>query len=434
MGYSFKAGTITCSRWIFGLIVPLAFGCALKGDPSKQLKTGIWRGTLEIQGKLLPFNFEINQSQPKNYSILLYNGSEKITVDDVRLVGDSLMITMPFYDSQIRARLTKNRLNGTWIKRHAAGYVIPFKASFGDQKRFYQSDSTHEDISGTWRVKFSKDSLDAVGEFVQQGSSLTGTFLTSKGDYRYLQGAVTPDSMFLSTFDGAHAFLFEAEIKDANTIQGIFHSGPTWEETWVATRDSLARLADPDSLTYLNPGYEKLSFAFPDLNGKTVTLEDPKYQNKVVIVQIFGTWCPNCIDETKFLAPWYDRNRNLGVEIIGLAYERIDDFSYARKRINKMVQKLDVKYDFLVAGISDKAEASKTLPMLNYIMSFPTTIFIDHNGVIRRIHTGFSGPGTGVHYQQFVDDFELFTNKLITERLADTTLVNPANPVDPVNQ
>jgi len=423
MGHFLRSAVLRWAWLLCSLSVVFFVGCGFGADSSKRLKTGMWRGTLTIQDQLLPFNFEIHQPQSKHYQVEIINGEERIPVEDVRVLGDSLVITMNIFDSFIKAKIRKNKLTGTWYKKYAPGYVIPFQATFGESSRFNPAAPSTGDFSGKWRVKFSKDTLDAVGLFEQKDSQILGTFLTSKGDYRYLQGVVSGDSLFLSTFDGAHAFLFQAQLNADNQIEGVFHSGPTWNETWTAQRDSTAELAHSDSLTYLNPGYDKLSFAFPDLNGKTVTLEDAKYKNKVVIVQIFGTWCPNCIDETRFLTSWYDHNRNLGIEIIGLAYERIDDFSYAKKRLNKMIDKLDIKYDFLIAGTSDKAQASQTLPMLNHIMSFPTTIFIDHKGVIRRIHTGFSGPGTGVYYQQFVDDFELFTNKLITERLSDTTLI-----------
>ena len=135
----------------------------------------------------------------------------------------------------------------------------------------------------------------------------------------------------------------------------------------------------------------------------------------MVVLQIFGTWCPNCLDETRFLTEWYEENKERDVEIIGLAYEQKDDFDYAARRVRKLVDKLDVGYDFLIAGTSDKAAASKTLPMLNRVMSFPTTITIDRDGLVRNIHTGFSGPGTGEHYEEFVEEFEARMDRLLDE-------------------
>ena len=395
--------------------------CGFKSDKADDLSIGLWRGVLDIQGHDLPFNFQISKEDHRSYKLEIHNGSERISIDEVYVFGDSLFVTMDIFDAQIKAQIRKDRLTGKWCKNYTPGYELPFSARLGDAQRFYPDQPPSVDLHGTWSVNFSDDSLEAVGIFKQDSASLTGTFLTSKGDYRYLQGSVSGDSLYLSTFDGEHAFLFTAKSINPDSLQGTFRSGPTWIETWSARRDSTATLAHADSLTFLKPGYTKLDFQFPDLNGKTVSLRDAKYRNKVVIVQIFGTWCPNCIDETKYLARWYEHQQHLPIEIIGLAYERLDDYAYAKSRLNKMINKLDVKYDFLIAGNSDKVQAAETLPMLNHIMSFPTTIFIDHKGDIRRIYTGFTGPGTGKYYEEFVQDFETFTSQLITECLADTT-------------
>jgi hypothetical protein len=121
------------------------------------------------------------------------------------------------------------------------------------------------------------------------------------------------------------------------------------------------------------------------------------------------------MDETKFLVPWYDANKDRGVEIIGLAYERKPDFDYASARVKKMVEKMNVTYDILIAGTSDKESAAKTLPMLNSIVAFPTTIFIGKDGKVKKIHTGFSGPGTRQYYEQFKEEFNETVNSLLQE-------------------
>ncbi|MBA4055375.1 MAG: alkyl hydroperoxide reductase, partial [Marivirga sp.] len=168
-------------------------------------------------------------------------------------------------------------------------------------------------------------------------------------------------------------------------------------------------------LTYLKEGFDRITFSFPDVTGKKVNPTDEKYKNKVVILQLFGTWCPNCMDETKFLVPWYKENNHRGVEIIGLAYERKDDFTYASERVKKMADKFNVTYDFVIAGTNDKEKASETLPMLNKVIAFPTTIFIGKDGKVKKIHTGFSGPGTGPYYEQFIEHFNETVNELLNE-------------------
>jgi thiol-disulfide isomerase/thioredoxin len=224
--------------------------------------------------------------------------------------------------------------------------------------------------------------------------------------------------MQLSTFDGNHAYIFTASKQADGSLMGEFYSGKTHMEFWEATKNENAALADPESLTYLKKGFEKIEFSFPDVDKKAVTLNDEKYKNKVVILQLFGTWCPNCMDETKFLAPWYRDNKDRGVEIIGLAYERKDDFTYASERVKKMIDKLNVPYDFVIAGTNNKEKASETLPQLNRVVAFPTTIFIGKDGKVKKIHTGFSGPGTGIYYDQFVQHFNETVNELLNEKIA----------------
>jgi thiol-disulfide isomerase/thioredoxin len=147
-----------------------------------------------------------------------------------------------------------------------------------------------------------------------------------------------------------------------------------------------------------------------------ISSADERFKGKVVILQIFGTWCPNCMDETKFLSEWYNKNKDRGVEILGLAYERKDDFEYASDRVKKMKEKLDVPYDFVVAGTNDKLKAAETLPMLNKVLAFPTTIFIGKDGKVKHIRTGFEGPGTGIYYEQFKQRFNELINELLTEK------------------
>jgi hypothetical protein len=60
-----------------------------------------------------------------------------------------------------------------------------------------------------------------------------------------------------------------------------------------------------------------------------------------------------------------------------------------------------INYKIVFGGTSKKSEAAKTLPMLNHIMSYPTTIFIDRKGKIKKIQTGFNGPGTGKIYEDY---------------------------------
>jgi len=328
-------------------------------------------------------------------------------------------IVLHVFDAELQGRMEGDTITGTFVKHYAPETNLPFTATWNITDRFERSAEAITDFSGKYEVVFysPKDTTQAVGVFDQKGNEVTGTFLTTTGDYRYLQGIVSNDTMLLSTFDGNHAYLFSAKKQNDSTLTGEFWSGGTSHKTWVAKKTESALLPNPESLTYLKGGYETIAFAFPDVNGDTVSLNNEKYKNKVVILQLFGTWCPNCMDEIKFLAPWYEQNKERGVEIIGLAYERKADFDYATERVKKMQAKWNVGYDFVIAGVNDKAKAAETLPALNRVVAFPTTIFIGKDGKVKHIHTGFEGPGTGIYHELFKQRFNEIVNELLNENL-----------------
>ncbi len=386
------------------------------------VRSGTWRATLERDGHTLPFLLDIEaNSDGKTYSAYALNGTERFKMDTAYVENDSLHVPMSLYDSELIAKVGEDRLTGVWRQSRLGEVVgdLPFEATYGEEYRFFPASETTASVDGKWAVTFRTedpaDNYEAVGIFEQKGSELSGTFLTATGDYRYLAGNVKGDSMYLSCFDGSHVFLFVAALQADGTLQGDAFYGLDDRETWTARPDANAALPDANALTYLNPGYETFDFKFPNADGNMVSLQDAAFKDKVVVVQIMGSWCPNCMDETRFLSPWYKRNRDRGIEIVGLAFERSGDLKESAPKLRKMSQRYDVYYPLLLAGTSDKDSASAALPALNHIMSFPTTIVLDKNHKVRNIHTGFSGPGTGKYYDEFVADFDRLIDKLVAE-------------------
>jgi thiol-disulfide isomerase/thioredoxin len=290
------------------------------------------------------------------------------------------------------------------------------------KKRFDASQgAAKNNISGRWSVTITRangTTRPAVAEFVQKGNNLTGTFLTPSGDYRYLQGVVTGDLLLLSTFDGAHAYTFSAKIVHANKIaEGFFGSGIAGKETWIAEKNNNARLPE-GAAPQLKEGYSKLDFAFNDIDGTKVSISDERFKDKVVIIQIMGSWCPNCLDETKFLSDYYNRNKSRGIEIVSLAYEYSTDFQRSQKSLRRFQQLFNVKYPMLITGVSvsDSLKTEKTLPQITPIKSFPTTIFLDRKGNVQEIHSSFYGPGSGKHYEEFKKEFNATVDRLLKKK------------------
>lgn len=396
------------------LSVVLMCNCEDKKKVEK-LKTGTYRAVLEVQdNEELPFIFEVDSSD----KLRIFNAEEEILVDEIEYQNDSVYIKAPVFEGYIAAKIEGEYLKGSFIKE-SLDRVVPFSASGHDNKRFYNKAST-ENVSGIWETVFSKDiegdEYIAKGIFKQDGDLVTGTFRTTTGDYRYLEGVMDGDQMKLSTFDGAHAFLFTAKVSDS-TMEGTFYSGNHWKEPFVAKRNPTYELPSANDLTFLKEGYDGLEFSFPDEDGNLVSLDDERFNNKVVVVQIMGTWCPNCLDESKYYTKFYQANAERGFEIVALAFEYAKTEEKALKSIQRLRDKLNISYPILLAqfGTSDKVKAQEKLPMLNHVLSYPTSIFIDKTGKVRKIHTGFNGPATGEKFEEFKTEFQGFVGKLLVE-------------------
>lgn len=388
------------------------------------LKNGDWRATLRRpDGKEIVFNFIVKDSAHKQV-LYIRNAGERLLVDDIVIQGDSVWIHLPFFEAQLRARILENGdLQGVWLKRGVDNYqVVPFVAVHDDAMRFVAGTGNAMAISGRWKAEFRSGEGKApdlrVGEFVQKGAVVTGTFLDPTGDFRYLEGVMDGDSLRLSCFDGGHAYLFTARLEPGGRLSGgQFFSGAAGYETWTAIKDEKASLPDEFTLTKWKQDAGVLQFSFRDIDGRTVSFSDARFRGKIVLIQIMGSWCPNCMDETQFLskayAAWYKR----GVEIVGLAYERSTDFARSQNSLRSFQQRFDVQYPLLITGVAvgDPQRAEKTLPQLEKIVGFPTTIFVGRNGKIEKIHTGFSGPGTGVHYAEQQEEFNRVVEGMLAE-------------------
>ena len=168
---------------------------------------------------------------------------------------------------------------------------------------------------------------------------------------------------------------------------------------------------------FVRPGEESLHFTFKDLSGNKVSITDEKFKNKVVVIQLMGSWCPNCMDETAFLSDYYNRNKQRGFEVIALAYEYSTDWNRSLKSLQKFKDRYDVQYTILNTEVTvlDSLRTEKTLPEVTPIKFFPSSIILDKKGKIRKLDTGFNGPGTGEHYDIYKKEFEETINHLLSE-------------------
>ena len=385
------------------------------------VKLGTYRAVLTLPNGELPFGLDLVKEGSDTVGYLI-NGKERLKLTEVKINGSHLEIAMPGYENRLTADASGDQLSGEVFidKLGGKNQHIPLKAQLGQTYRFFETAaSDNADVSGRWAVNFVEDKGGkpdvAVGEFTQSHDEVTGTFLTDSGDHRYLAGQVKGDELYLSTFDGAHAFLYKAKVAADGSLNGDFWSGTAYHENWTGKRDANAALPDAYSLTAMRGSTKHLDFSFPDLAGNTVSSSDPKFKGKVLIVALAGSWCPNCHDEAMFLSPLYKDYRDKGLEVVSLMFEHFGDFPHAVEATERFRQHYDIQYTTLIAGISDKDDAAKKLPSLERVYAFPTTIFIDRKGNVRKIHTGYSGPATGEHYTQFVAEVKATLDQLLAE-------------------
>ncbi|MEQ3665719.1 MULTISPECIES: peroxiredoxin family protein [unclassified Olleya] len=386
-----------------------------QNNDTEFLTFGTYRGELKVNDTInLPFIFNVKDAN----ALEIYNADEVITVDEIEYKNDSVYIKLPVFEGLLIAKIKDQTLNGRFVVEEK-GRQQAFTAS-KNESRFDNNAKAETNITGEWETVFSPnteaDKYVAKGVFKQNDNIVTGTFMTETGDYRYLEGIVDGNQLQLSTFDGAHAFLFTGTVTDS-TINGQFYSGNHWKEPFTAKRNDNYQLASANNLTFLKEGYDTLAFSFPDTDGKQVSLKDDRFKNKVVVVQIMGTWCPNCLDESKFYTQYYNANKDKDIQFVALAFEYAKTEAKAFSFINRLKDRLDINYPILLAqtGSTSKTAANDKLPMLNHVLSYPTSIFIDKTGKVRKIHTGFNGPATGDKYTDFKTEFNAFMDMLLNE-------------------
>jgi thiol-disulfide isomerase/thioredoxin len=351
----------------------------------------------------------------------ILNWDEMIVLDSILFVKDSFHIELPLFNTSLDGHVSNDStLTGIWSDHSRDSlYTIPFVANFKSAAvNHFVLDQNSKKI--TYDVTFSPDNIDdkskAVGVFYQNNTTLVGTFLTESGDYRYLEGDHTGNSLHLSSFDGAHLFYFCANVSGENLTDGKFYSGKHWSEDWMAVLNPLVTLRDPDSITYVQNKEKKFQFCVQNFDGDSILFDSTRFAGHVSVIQIFGSWCPNCTDESMFMKSLYDKYHDRGLEIIPIAFERTTDLKIAKASVQEQFEELGLSYTPFYGGPANKGHASEVFSALSKITSYPTTIFVDDKGVVRKIHTGFYGPGTGEHYEKHCTEMSVFIEELLSKK------------------
>ena len=343
----------------------------------------------------------------------IINAEEVIQLDSIVFRGDSFFIHLPLFDSSLRGTWRNDSLFGEWTDHSRKDYTIPFTAGIHNSEG-----CTNEIEEFSYNVEFSPgDSAETskgVAILLKHGNVVTGTIMTETGDYRYLQGEWNADSVWLSAFDGTHLFYLKGKVKGDSIVYGLFLSGKHWKEPWIAMKSRGNTLRNPYCIATIQVN-ENPTFTVLDSKQSPVVFDSSTWKNHVSVIQIMGSWCPNCTDESRFLKELYSEYGNLGLQIFPVAFERGNDVAAACARVSSQFKQLQLPYSFYYGGKANKEEAQKTLPFLTSVHSFPTTVFIDKKGVIRRVYTGYYGPSTHDEYTKHSIEIKSLVNDLLSE-------------------
>jgi thiol-disulfide isomerase/thioredoxin len=369
---------------------------------------GKWRGELRLNDStIVPFRFNLSANEFR-----MFNKQDTFASKELIQDGDSITIRLAIFGTELHFKKDSVLLKGYFKNTTRANpSYVPFSATRESYLFYDKPEKASVNFTGRYDVYFQSEdseSTHAVGIFDQSGNYISGTFLTTTGDYRFLEGDVTGDKMLVSTFDGSHVFFFSARMKKDSLVDGTYYSSISWFDQWKGIRNPNAVMASAEG--FIKYDSTPLKFSFKNSDGKIVSLDDSAYLNKPVIIQLMGSWCPNCMDETKFLSPWF-KNKSNDVQVVALDFERISDTLRINQAIKRIEKQLSVTYPVLYAGSSDKKIAVKSFPQLNRLFAFPTLLFLNRNKQIVASHSGFSGPATGKEY----DDFIRWFNKTVSE-------------------
>ena len=387
--------------------------CGLLALHSVPTPVGHWRGVLDLAGGPLRFGLEITRVRGQLQGKLC-NGRECQTTH-ARIVGDSVILDITDYAATVTGALRGDSLTGSYRNVGNRGpRTIPFRAARG---RWPKSAASRE-LLGRWDATFLQDwgTSPRVFELRNGPAGLEGTIISNTGDYGHFAGQAMSDSFVIGRFDGSFVYLLTGRLT-GDTLRGIFHAGLRTQTPWVAVRSTgKPHLKSPLEVTGADTT-APFRFDYVDLDGRRITNDDARFRNKVVVVDIFGSWCPTCHYAAPELMQFYRRYRTRGLEVVGLAYEVTGDTATDRRQLRRYRDKFGITFPLLLAGINDTEAAAATLPQLSGFTSFPTTLFLGRDGRIRRVHAGFYGPATGAQHKRLLQEYEKEIEKLLHERV-----------------
>jgi thiol-disulfide isomerase/thioredoxin len=410
-----------CSLIIF---VSVFSTCNKKADP-----VGVWRGTIRNNsGEEVAFTLEVKR-EGNDIVGALVNGDDRTVSTGGSFEGDTLKLRYDFYDAELTAVIVGDQLGGgftrQWRKQTLARKLRAERVTgSGDAARAASnpsnSSNSSPDINGEWVMRVGEEPKVSFwrAAFKQQGSGARGTIIPLSGDWGEMTGSFENNQLTLNRFDGINCRVFKATLTPDGALEGFVDFGlfdpkgkVVAKRLTAENKSSVASLPDPANYTRMKNPTEPFRFSVTDPDGKTISSTDERFKNKVVIVTITGSWCPNCYDEAPVLQEFYGRYRDRGLEVVALSFEYTGDAARDTKQVRAFAKHLGVTYPMLYAGSYEDTE--KKLPQLSNFGAYPTAIYVGRDGLVKRIHAGFEGKATGERFRRLKDEMEALIKDLL---------------------
>jgi thiol-disulfide isomerase/thioredoxin len=386
---------------------------------------GLWDATIVANGIEIPFRFEIavNGSEVQGF---FFEGDRKVGSSAGKFADGVLTLDYDHLNTMLEATLNDGQLVGTYRNKRPNARPQDVR-----MRRFVPvtiDGSDAPQLAGTWEMRrraeeatASRDSRTWQVFLRQSGAEFTGSILRVDGDTGTLVGHWRDGKLVLSHFAGERPNLFEATPNPDGTLAVTLNGNAHYlvVRTEQARAKGIPEPPDPSRYTSVKDPTRPFEFAFPDVTGKLVSNTDPRFRDKVIIVSIGGSWCPNCHDEAPFLSEMDRDYRARGLEIVGVMFENDPDPKVARPRVQSFIKRYAVQYPMLIAGTTQPTPTSKTiaeaLPQLVNFGAYPTTIFGGRDGKVRRVHAGFASPATGEEHVRLKKELRELIERLLAE-------------------
>jgi peroxiredoxin len=382
--------------------------------------SGLWDATV-VNGKAeIPFRFEIEQSggQVRGF---FFEGERKIGSTSGSFENGTLTLGYDFLNTTLQATFDGTQLSGSYRNNRPNARPMEFHA-----KKFEapaaDAGSSAPKVAGNWdmfRTAPDNSKLPVSWRLYlrQSGAEVSGAILKTSGDSGFLTGHWENGKLTMSHFAGERPLLFEATLGKDGVLSITLDKQFTYKaaHSSEAVANGIPVPPDPSRFTSVKDPTERFHFGGPDLDGKLVSDSDPRFQGKVLVLTIGGSWCPNCHDEAPSLVDLYKDFHTQGLEIVGLSFEVEPDFAEAKPRVQTFIKRYGIQFPMLIPGTPD--QVADKMPQLVNFGVYPTTIVLGRDGRVRSVHAGFASLATGEEHTRLIREERDLVKQLLAEKI-----------------